>query len=152
MGRVDLLGKGAIPVNTTECTRLGAYLSKLLGSPTVSVVSRGREEADVLVDGASVAALLRDEDEGELSYAISLAIARPPGAKKNAPIDEAERARLQGVLRQKLHAAELDVRARPRKTDSAEVYVHNEFVGTISADEDEGQVLTMSILELDLAD
>ncbi len=139
-------------MNTTECTRLGAYLSKLLGSPTVSVVSRGREEADVLVDGASVAVLLRDEDEGELSYAISLAIARPAGARKNAPIDEPERARLQGVLRQKLHAAELDVRARPRKTDSAEVYVHNEFVGTISADEDEGQVLTMSILEIDLAE
>ena len=44
----------------------------------------------------------------------------------------------------------VDVRARPRKTDSAEVYVHNEFVGTISADEDEGQVLTMSILDIDL--
>ena len=49
-----------------------------------------------------------------------------------------------------LHAADLDVRARPRKTDSAEVYVHDEFVGTVSADEDEGQVLTMSILDIDL--
>ena len=48
------------------------------------------------------------------------------------------------------NGADLDVRARPRKTDSAEVYVHNEFVGTISADEDEGQVLTMSILDIDL--
>ena len=61
-------------MNTAECTRLGAYLSKLLGSPTVSVVSRGSEEADVLVNGDAVARLLRDEDEGELSYAISLAI------------------------------------------------------------------------------
>ena len=54
------------------------------------------------------------------------------------------------ALRQKLHAADLDVRARPRKTDSAEVYVHDEFVGTVSADEDEGQVLTMSVLDIDL--
>jgi hypothetical protein len=139
-------------LNATECTRLGAYLSKLLGSPTVSVVARGREGGALLVDGDAVADLIRDDDEGELSYAISLAIARAPGAKKNAPIDDGERLRLQGVLRQKLHAAELDVRARPRKTDSAEVYVHGEFVGTISADEDEGQVLTMSILEIDLED
>jgi hypothetical protein len=133
-----------------ECTRLGAYLSKLLGSPTVSVVSKNADEADVLVDGDRVAGLLRDDEEGELSYAISLTLPRKAGSKKDAPIDDAERSRLQMLLRQKLHAADLDVRARPRKTDSAEVYVHDEFVGTISADEDEGQVLTMSILDIDL--
>jgi len=137
-------------VNAAECTRLGAYLSKLLGSPTVSVVSKGADEANVLVDGKVVAQLLRDDEEGELSYSISLAVPRAPGAKKNAPIDDAERVRLQGALRQVLHAADLDVRARPRKTDSAEVYVHDEFVGTVSVDEDEGQVLTMSILDIDL--
>lgn len=137
-------------MNATECTRLGAYLSKLLGSPTVSVVSKSADEADVLVDGERVAALLRDEDEGELSYSISLVLPRKAGSKKDAPIDENERSRLQMLLRQKLHAAELDVRARPRKTDSAEVYVHDEFVGTISADIDEGQVLTMSVLDIDL--
>jgi hypothetical protein len=137
-------------MNATECTRLGAYLSKLLGSPTISVVSKNAEEADVLVDGDRVAGLLRDDEEGELSYAISLTLPRKAGSKKDAPIDDGERSRLQMLLRQKLHAADLDVRARPRKTDSAEVYVHDEFVGTISADEDEGQVLTMSILEMDL--
>jgi len=137
-------------LNADECTRLGAYLSKLLGSPTVSVVSRGAEEGHVLVDGKKVAELLRDEDEGELSYSVSLVVPRAAGAKKNAPIDDAERARLQAALRQTLHAADLDVRARPRKTDSAEVYVHDEFVGTVSVDEDEGQVLTMSILDIDL--
>ncbi|MCX7360070.1 MAG: DUF3126 family protein [Alphaproteobacteria bacterium] len=57
---------------------------------------------------------------------------------------------MQSALRTTLHAADLDVRERPRKTDSAEVYVHSEFVGTISVDEDEGQVLTMSILDIDL--
>jgi hypothetical protein len=137
-------------LNAAECTRLGAYLSKLLGSPTVSVVSKSSDDADVLVDGKRVASLLRDEDEGELSYSIGLVVPRAAGAKKDAPIDDAERARVQAALRQVLHAADLDVRARPRKTDSAEVYVHDEFVGTVSVDEDEGQVLTMSILEMDL--
>lgn len=137
-------------MNAAECTRLGAYLSKLLGSPTVSVVSKGADVADVLVNGNAVAQLLRDEDEGELSYAIDLVVPLAEGAKKNAPINDAERARLQAALRQTLHAADLDVRARPRKTDSAEVYVHDEFVGTVSVDEDEGHVLTMSILDIDL--
>ncbi|QGZ94747.1 DUF3126 family protein [Terricaulis silvestris] len=137
-------------MNAAECTRLGAYLSKLLGSPTVSVVSKSAEEANVLVDGKNIATLIRDEDEGELSYALSLAVRPAPGVKKNAPIDDAERARLQTELRTVLHAADLDVRARPRKTDSAEVYVHDEFVGTVSVDEDDGQVLTMSILDIDL--
>jgi hypothetical protein len=119
-------------LNATECTRLGAYLSKLLGSPTISVVSKSADEADVLVDGDRVAELFRDDEEGELSYAITLTLPRKAGSKKDAPIDDP------------------DVRARPRKTDSAEVYVHDEFVGTISADVDEGQVLTMSILDIDL--
>jgi hypothetical protein len=57
---------------------------------------------------------------------------------------------LQSELRKVLHAADLDIRARPRKTDSAEVYVHDEFVGTVSADVEEGQVLTMSVLDIDL--
>ena len=139
-------------MDNAECTRLGAYLSKLLGSPTISVVSRNAEEADVLVDGEVVANLLRDEDEGELSYAISLALPRKAGSNKNDPIDDAERSRLQMLLRQKLHAADLDVREQPRKTDSAEVYVHDEFIGTLSADVDEGQVLTMSVLDIDLED
>jgi hypothetical protein len=139
-------------LNAAECTRLGAYLSKLLGSPTVSVVARGGDEGSMLVDGKAVAEVFRDEDEGELSYAISLVVPAATGAKKNAPIDDAERARLQTALRQMLHATDLDVRARPRKTDSAEVYVHDEFVGTVSVDEDEGQVLTMSILDIDLED
>lgn len=137
-------------MDATECTRLGAYLSKLLGSPTVSVASRGEDEGALLVDGKAVAGIFRDEEEGELSYAISLVVPRAAGAKKNAPIDDAERGRLQTALRQILHATDLDVRARPRKTDSAEVYVHGEFVGTVSVDEDEGQVLTMSILDIDL--
>lgn len=133
-----------------ETARLGAYLSKLLGSPTVSVRALNKEAAEMLVDGKHVADVIRDDEEGEVSYAISLAVPPAPGAKKGAPIDDGERGRLQGALRALLHAADLDVRARPRKTDSAEVYVHDEFVGTVSADEDEGQVLTMSVLDIDL--
>lgn len=137
-------------MDKAECTRLGAYLSKLLGSSTVSVRASG-EDGEMLIDGKAVADIAKDEDEGETSYAMSLLVPRAAGAKKNAPIDDAERARLQGILREQLRAAALEVRQRPRKTDSAEVYVGDEFIGTLSADDD-GYYLTMSILDIDLED
>jgi len=139
-------------VNQNECARLGAYLSKLLGSPTVSVVPNGPEEGSVLVDGGAVAEVTKDEEDGELSYCVSLLIPRAAGSKQGAPIDEGERKRVEGVLKQKLHAAGVVVRPRPRKTDSAEVYVGDEFIGTISADDDAGYFLTAIILGFDLED
>ncbi len=137
-------------MDKAECTRLGAYLSKLLGSSTVSVRASG-QDGEMLIDGKAVADIAKDEDEGETSYAMSLLVPRAAGAKKNAPIDDAERARLQGILREQLRATALEVRQRPRKTDSAEVYVGDEFIGTLSADDD-GYYLTMSILDIDLED
>ena len=117
----------------------------------MSVRHRKGDEGELLVSGEPVAELIRDDDEGEVSYAISLALPVKPGAKKGAPIDDGERVRLQGVMREKLHAVALDVRPRPRKTDSCEVYVGEEFIGTLSTDPDDGYFLTMSILEMDLA-
>lgn len=143
---------GAALVDQTECTRLGAYLNRLLGSQAVSIKRSGAGEGTVLVGGEAVADVTKDDEDGELSYCISLSTPRAPGAKKNAPIDDVERKRLEGVLRQTLKSDGLVVRARPRKTDSAEVYVGEEFIGTISADEDEGYFLTAIILGFDLED
>ncbi len=139
-------------MNQAECARLGGYMSKLLGSPTVSIVPVSEGDGSLLVNGERVAEVSKDDEDGELSYCISLATPRAAGAKKNAPIDETERKRLEGVLKHQLHAAGLEVRARPRKTDSAEVYVGDEFIGTLSVDEDEGYFLTAIVLAFDLED
>jgi hypothetical protein len=48
----------------------------------------------------------------------------------------------------------LQVKARPRKEDSAEVYVDEEFIGILFRDDDEGEVayqFQMAILDFDLA-
>lgn len=48
---------------------------------------------------------------------------------------------------------ELQVRARPKKTDSCEVYKGEEFLGVIYLDEDEGErsySFSMAILDIDL--
>lgn len=47
----------------------------------------------------------------------------------------------------------LQVKARPKKTDSCEVYKEDEFLGIIYRDEDEGELsfnFSMAILDIDL--
>lgn len=46
----------------------------------------------------------------------------------------------------------MEVKARPRKDDSAEVYVGDEFLGIVFKDEDDGDYnFSMAILDIDLA-
>lgn len=61
--------------------------------------------------------------------------------------------RLQAFLRKTFKTPNLEVRARPKKADSAEVYVGDEFVATITVDDEDGgrdYQLQMAILEIDL--
>lgn len=63
--------------------------------------------------------------------------------------------KLETYLRTLFKGPQIQVRALPRKADSAEVYVDDEFVGIISKDTDEGELsyhVTMTILEMDLED
>ncbi len=66
-----------------------------------------------------------------------------------------ELVRVQAYMRKIFGAKTLSVRARPKVKDSAEVYVGEEFVGTVTRDEDEGELcyqFQMAILEEDLGD
>jgi hypothetical protein len=63
--------------------------------------------------------------------------------------------RVQAYLRKVFGTKTLSVRARPKIKDSAEIYVGEEFVGTLTRDEEEGELcyqFQMAILELDLED
>lgn len=140
-------------MDKSEIGRLETYLRKVFAAPGIGVAARGPEDADMMVGGQKIADISKEEDEGETSYFVNMGVARAPGAAKDAPLEVAERARLEGVLRKQLGAAQISVRARPRKTDSAEVYVGEEFIGTLSRDEESreyGHFLTMSILDIDL--
>ena len=64
-----------------------------------------------------------------------------------------EMVRVQSYLRKVFGTKTLSVRARPKIKDSAEVYVGDEFVGTLTRDDEEGELcyqFQMAILELDL--
>jgi hypothetical protein len=61
--------------------------------------------------------------------------------------------KLEKYLRATLKTPDITVKALPRKNDTAEVYVGEEFAGLISKDEDEGELsyhFTMTILDIDL--
>lgn len=64
-----------------------------------------------------------------------------------------EIARLQAFMRQKFQLNTLHVKARPRKDDSAEVYIGDEFIGVIFRDDEDDDLswnFSMAILEFDL--
>ena len=61
--------------------------------------------------------------------------------------------KLEAYLKKLFKGSDISVRALPRKKDSVEVYVGDEFVGLISKDTDEGETsyhVTMTILDIDL--
>lgn len=63
--------------------------------------------------------------------------------------------KIEGFLRRTFENPKLSVRARPRKTDSAEVYVGEDFLGVLSEDKEDGETsyhFQMAILEIDLVD
>ena len=63
--------------------------------------------------------------------------------------------KLQKFLQQKFNNRAIDVRPRPKKDDSVEVYIGEEFVGLIYLDDEDGDRsynLQMAILDVDLED
>ena len=59
--------------------------------------------------------------------------------------------KLTAYLKRVFQNPTIDVKARPRKEDSAEVYIGEEFIGLIYKDEEDGDYnFQMAILDIDL--
>lgn len=68
-------------------------------------------------------------------------------------MDKTELLKLQNYFRRTFANTNIRVVARPRKTDSAEVMIGDEFLGIISLDDEDGDrsyAFSMSILDIDL--
>lgn len=66
-----------------------------------------------------------------------------------------ELSQLETYLRKTFKTDTIEIRARPKKKDSAEVYIDDEFVGVIYRDDEDGEVsyqFQMAILDFDLAE
>ena len=61
--------------------------------------------------------------------------------------------RLENYLRKLFQLDTIEVRQRPSKDDSAEIYIGDEFIGVLFRDDDEGDLsyqFQMAILDFDL--
>jgi hypothetical protein len=73
--------------------------------------------------------------------------------KKDAGLTKDEIAKLQAFLRQTFSNTTIKVTPRPKKDDSAEVYIGEEFVGVVyldDEDDDRSYNFQMAILDSDL--
>lgn len=69
-----------------------------------------------------------------------------------------EMAKVQAFLRKRFDNPKIEVRARPKKTDSAEVYIgqrDEDFLAVLYREEEDGEIsyqFQMAILDIDLED
>lgn len=122
-----------------EISKVEAYLRKTFGTKklTVRPTEENSSSAKVYMSEEYIADLLKEEEEGELSYQFEMAVK-----------DEAD-------LIKTLGTRNLTVRPRPKKEDSAEVYIGEEFVAVLYREEDGGKLsyqFQMAILDIDLED
>lgn len=70
---------------------------------------------------------------------------------RRRPLKPDEIRKLDAYFKRLFQNPRLEVKARPRKEDSAELYLGDEFLGLIYKDEDEGDYnFQMAILDIDL--
>ncbi len=75
--------------------------------------------------------------------------------RKDANVKSEERAKVERYLQTRFANKQIQVRVRPSKDDSSEIYIGDEFAGVLSKDDEEGELcyhFTMTILDLDLED
>lgn len=68
-------------------------------------------------------------------------------------MEKSEIRRIEKYLRQTFRLDTIEVRGRPQKTDSGEVYIGDEFIGVLFKDDEEGEIsyaFQMAILDIDL--
>ncbi len=71
------------------------------------------------------------------------------------PVEKSEMAQVERYLRQTFANHSIRVVGRPKKDDSAEVYIGDEFVGVLFLDDEDGDRsynFQMAILEADIKD
>jgi Protein of unknown function (DUF3126) len=68
-------------------------------------------------------------------------------------VNPEELKKLTKFLRAKFDLSNIEVKKRPQKNDSGEVYIGEEFIGVIFKDEEDGELsynFSMAILDIDL--
>jgi len=134
-------------VNVQEVKKLDAYLRKLLGNPTIRVVPKGSKNAEVYIGEDDLGELTLDDEDGDLSYNFRMVIqvSNDPSLQP-VPV-------LSAYRRAKFENDKIRVVTRPKKTDSLEAYLGDEFLGVLFVETEKGRksyIFELPILDVDL--
>ena len=135
-------------MDVQEVRKLDAYLKKLFGNARLRVVPEGRDAAEVFIGEDRLGDLNVDDEDEDRSYNFRMEI----NLGEVADIDRIKR--LDAYLKRKFDNDIIRVVPRPRKQDSLEIYLGEEFIGVLFVDDEKARgsyILEMPILDMDLA-
>jgi hypothetical protein len=129
-------------VDRQELDRLQAYLRRML-SPAIGLAARARRDdmAEVILNDEPIGRITVDDEDGDRAYNVTIPI-EMPSATPN----------LNEVVRGKFGNPKLRVVPRPKKTDSSEIYLDDEYIAVLFRDDASGRTWTfeMAVLDIDL--
>jgi hypothetical protein len=136
-------------VDVQEVRKLDAYLKKLFGNAQIRVVPKTNDSAEIFVGDDDLGELTVDDEEGDRSFNFRMVIqvGQDPSIQ---PVPT-----LNAYLRRKFDNEQIRVVTRPKKTDSLEVYIGEEFIGVLFLEVEKGRrsyILELPILDVDLVD
>jgi len=129
-------------VDRPELDRLQAYLRRTL-NPEIGLAARAKRDdmAEVILNDEPIGRITLDDEDGDRSYNVTIPI-EMPSATPN----------MNEVVRAKLGNQKLRVVPRPKKTDSSEIYLDDEYIAVIFRDDASGRTWTfeMAVLDIDI--
>jgi hypothetical protein len=136
-------------VDVQEVRKLDSYLKKLFGNAQMRVVPRASDTAEIFAGEDDLGELTVDDEDGERSYNFRMVIqvGNDPSIQ---PVPT-----LNAYLRRKFDNEQIRVVPRPKKTDSLEVYIGEEFIGVLFVENEKGRrsyIFELPILDVDLVD
>ena len=136
-------------MDVAEVRKLDAYLKKLFGNNSIRLVPKTYDSGEVFVGEDDLGELTVDDEDGERSFNFRMVIqvGNDPSIQP-VPV-------LNAYLRRKFDNENIRVVVRPKKTDSLEVYIGEEFIGVLFLEIEKGKrsyILELPILDVDLVD
>lgn len=134
-------------MNVVEVRQLDAYLKKLFDNAHIRVVPKSGETAKVFIDEDEIGDLTADDDEGERSYNFRMVI-QVSADPSMQPVPT-----LTNYLRRRFDNEKIRVVTRPKKLDSVEAYIGDEFLGVLFLEAEKGRksyIFELPILDVDL--
>jgi hypothetical protein len=136
-------------VDVQEVRKLDAYFKKLFGNARIRVVPQRKDNlAEVFMGEERLGDLNVDDEDEDRSYNFRMEI----DLGQVSDIDQLKV--LNTYLKRKFDNEGMRVVPRPKKRDSLEAYLGEEFIGVLFVDDEKGRpksyILEMPILDMDL--